>query len=58
MDFDISRSQPKRDQNSVRLISPYLLFMQIGRLCNEGNYAIVGQVMNVPIDVNNIVQKL
>ena len=32
--------------------------MQIRRLRYEGNYGIVGQVINVPVDVNNMVQQL
>ncbi|GFS90931.1 helitron_like_N domain-containing protein [Trichonephila clavipes] len=32
--------------------------MQIRRLRYEGNYGTVGQVINVPVDVNNIVQQL
>jgi hypothetical protein len=32
--------------------------MQIRRLLYEGNYGIVGQVINVPVDVNTMVQQL
>ncbi|GFU18529.1 uncharacterized protein TNCV_4175361 [Trichonephila clavipes] len=49
---------PLLDPISIRLISPRLPFMQIRRLRYEGNYGIVGQVINVPVDVNNMVQQL
>jgi hypothetical protein len=32
--------------------------MQIRRLWHEGSYGIVGQVINVPVDVNNMVSQL
>jgi hypothetical protein len=32
--------------------------MQIRRLRHEGSYGIVGQVINVPVDVNNMVRQL
>ena len=41
-----------------RLISPRLLFMQIRRLRYEGNYGIVGQIINVPVDANNMLLTL
>ncbi|GFT83702.1 uncharacterized protein TNCV_2826201 [Trichonephila clavipes] len=47
---------PLLDPISIRLISPRLPFMPIRRLRYEGNYGIVGQVINVPVDVNNMVQ--
>jgi hypothetical protein len=44
---------------SERLVAPRLPFMQIGRLRHQmGGYGIVGQVMNVPVDVNNMVTTL
>ncbi|GFY24337.1 uncharacterized protein TNCV_1013861 [Trichonephila clavipes] len=49
---------PLLDPISIRLISPRLPFMQIRRLRYEGNYGIVGQVINVPVNVNNMVQQL
>ncbi|GBP92637.1 hypothetical protein EVAR_62210_1 [Eumeta japonica] len=49
---------PLLDPISIRLISPRLPFMQIRRLRYEGNYGIVGQVINVSVDVNNMVQQL
>ncbi|GFV48767.1 uncharacterized protein TNCV_625541 [Trichonephila clavipes] len=49
---------PLLDPISIRLISPRLPFMQIRRLRYEGNYGIVGQVINVLVDVNNMVQQL
>jgi hypothetical protein len=32
--------------------------MQIRRLRYDGNYGIIGQVINVPVDVNTMVQQL
>jgi hypothetical protein len=52
------RGLPNLDPISERLISPRLPFMQIGRLRHEGSYGIAGQVMNVPVDVNNMVRQL
>ncbi|GFU35938.1 uncharacterized protein TNCV_4030361 [Trichonephila clavipes] len=49
---------PLLDPISIRLISPQLPFMQIPRLRYEGNYGIVGQIINVLVDVNNMVQQL
>ncbi|GFW22871.1 uncharacterized protein TNCV_2380861 [Trichonephila clavipes] len=49
---------PLLDPISIRLISPRLPFMQIRRLRYKGNYGIVGQVINVPVHVNNMVQQL
>lgn len=42
-----------------RLVSPRLPFMQIRRLrYQQGTYKIIGQVINVPVDVNNMVNML
>lgn len=49
---------PTLDAISERLISPRLPFMQIRRLRYQGNYGIIGQVINVPVDVNNMVNQL
>ena len=50
---------PKLDLISERLISPRLPFMQIRRLRHvHGQFGIYGQIINVPVDVNNMVQKL
>ncbi|GBM92657.1 hypothetical protein AVEN_185306-1 [Araneus ventricosus] len=46
---------PSLDPISERLISPRLPFIQIRRLRAEG-YAVVGQSINVPVDVNTMVQ--
>ncbi|GBN74195.1 hypothetical protein AVEN_83246-1 [Araneus ventricosus] len=46
---------PSLDPISERLISPRLPFIQIRRLRAEG-YAVVGQLINVPVDVNTMVQ--
>jgi hypothetical protein len=47
---------PPLDPISARLIPPRLSFMQIRRLRYEGNYAIMGKIINVPVDVNTMVQ--
>ena len=50
---------PPLDLLSERLISPRLPFMQIRRLRHvSGQYAIYGQIINVPVDFNNMVNKL
>jgi hypothetical protein len=50
---------PQLDCISERLVAPRLQFMQIRRLRHQmGGYCIVGQVINVPVDVNNIVTTL
>ncbi|XP_037868533.2 uncharacterized protein LOC119628351 [Bombyx mori] len=50
---------PELDLVSERLISPRLPFMQIRRLRYvQGQYGIAGQVINVPVDVDNMVQTL
>jgi hypothetical protein len=42
-----------------KLVAPKLPFMQIRRLRHQiGGYGIVGQVINVPVDVNNMVTTL
>jgi hypothetical protein len=44
---------------SERLVAPRLPFMHIWRLRHQmGGYGIVGQVINVPVDVNNMVTTL
>jgi hypothetical protein len=52
------RGLPNLDPTCERLISPRQPFMQIRRLRHEGSYGIVGQVINVPVDVNNMVRQL
>jgi hypothetical protein len=49
---------PNLDPISERLISPRLPFVQIRRLRHEGSYGIVGQLINVPVNVNNMVRQL
>ncbi|KAJ9575861.1 hypothetical protein L9F63_007269 [Diploptera punctata] len=49
---------PTLDQISARLVSPRLPFMQIHRLRYDCSYGIIGQVINVPVDVDTIVQQL
>jgi hypothetical protein len=46
------------DPISARLNSPRLPFVQILRLRYENNYGIVSQIINVPVDVNTMVQQL
>lgn len=49
---------PDLDPISIRLISPRIPFMSIRRLRRDGQYGIMGQVINVPVDVNSMVQQL
>ena len=50
---------PPLDLLSERLISPRLPFMQIRRLRHvNGQYVIYGQIINVPVYVNNMVNHL
>jgi hypothetical protein len=49
---------PKLGPIEERLVYPRLPYMQIRRLWHAGQYGIVGQVINVPVDVNNMVQTL
>lgn len=50
---------PPLDCISEHLISPRLPFMQIRRLRNAvGNFSVVVQVVNVPVDVNTMVKPL
>lgn len=49
---------PALDPISARLVSPRLPFMQIRRLRYDGSYGIIGQVINVPVDVDTMVQQL
>ncbi|XP_062713846.1 uncharacterized protein LOC134290684 [Aedes albopictus] len=50
---------PPLDPISERLISPRLPFMQIRRLRQaQGSYTIIGQVINVPVDVDEMVRAL
>ncbi|XP_015121857.1 uncharacterized protein LOC107044482 [Diachasma alloeum] len=50
---------PELDLISERLISPRIPFMQIRRLRHmSGQYGILGQVINVPVDVNLMVNAL
>lgn len=49
---------PKLDPITERLISPRIPYMQIRRLRRDGCYGIIGQVINVPVDVNTMVKCL
>ncbi|GFR06380.1 helitron_like_N domain-containing protein [Trichonephila clavata] len=49
---------PALDPISARLISPQLPFMRIRRLRYDGSYGIIGQVINVPVDVDTMVPQL
>lgn len=49
---------PPLDPISARLISPRIQFMAIRRLRRDGQYGIVGQVINIPVDVSTMVNNL
>lgn len=49
---------PPLDPISARLISPRLPFMSIRRLQRDGAYGIIGQVINIPVSVDNMVKHL
>lgn len=49
---------PLLDPISERLISPRLPFMQVRCLRHDFSYGIVGQVINVPVDVQEMVKCL
>ncbi|XP_028968774.1 uncharacterized protein LOC114828514 [Galendromus occidentalis] len=49
---------PKLDPISERLVSPRIPYMQIRRLRRHGCYGIIGQVINVPVDVKTMVQNV
>ena len=49
---------PELDLLTERLISPRIPYMQIRRLRRNGCYGIVGQVINVPVDVDTMVRSL
>ncbi|XP_028036181.1 uncharacterized protein LOC114247409 [Bombyx mandarina] len=49
---------PPLDPISERLISPLLPFMQVRRLRHDASYGIVGQVINLPTDVQQMVKCL
>ncbi|XP_058445649.1 uncharacterized protein LOC131426905 [Malaya genurostris] len=58
-EYPSNPSLPPLDPITERLISPRLPFMQIRRLrFATGNYGIVGQVINVPVDVDKMVNEL
>jgi hypothetical protein len=49
---------PKLDPLTERLISPRIPYMQIRRLRYDGAYGIIGQIINVPVDVDTMVHCL
>ena len=50
---------PPLDRITERLITPRLVFMQIRRLCHaRGSCSIIGQVINIPVDVEEMVRVL
>lgn len=49
---------PPLDPISERLISPRLPFMQVRRLRHDFSYGIIGQVINIPVDVQQMVKCL
>ena len=53
------RNLPDLNAISARLISPRLPFMQIRRLRQQtGSYTIIGQIINVPIDVQSTINSV
>lgn len=46
------------DPITERLISPLIPYMQIRRLRREGSCGIIGQVINVPVDVDTMGRSL
>lgn len=48
----------KLDSITERLISPRIAFIQIRRLRQQGDYGIIGQVINVSVDVDTMVRSL
>nr|XP_029713677.1 uncharacterized protein LOC109418586 [Aedes albopictus] len=58
-DYPSDPPLPPLDPISERFISPRLPFMQIRRLrFAAGSYGIIGQVINVPVDVDQMVKEL
>ncbi|XP_044588740.1 uncharacterized protein LOC123267918 [Cotesia glomerata] len=54
---EMPENLPALDLISERLISPRIPFMQIRRLRHvNGQYGIYGQIINVPVSVNNMVK--
>ncbi|CAH4023153.1 unnamed protein product [Pieris brassicae] len=49
---------PPLDPITERLISPRLPFLQVRRLRQDSSYGIVGQVINVPVDVQEMIKCL
>jgi hypothetical protein len=49
---------PKLDPLTERLVSSRIPYMQMRRLRREGSYGIIGQVINVPVDVDTMVRSL
>lgn len=55
---EIPPGLPPLDPISERLISPRLPFMQVRRLRHDFSYGIIGQVINVPVNVEDMVKCL
>lgn len=55
---NMPRTLPKLDPISRRLVSPRIPFMTIRRLRRDCNYGIIGQVINMPVDVSTMVRSL
>jgi hypothetical protein len=53
-----SAYSPKLHPLTERHISPRIPYMQIRRLRREGSYGIIGQVINVAVDVDTMVRSL
>lgn len=56
---EMPKHLPKLDMVTERFISPRIPFMQIRRLrTGYGQFGIIGQVINVPVSVNTMINKL
>ncbi|UYV69623.1 hypothetical protein LAZ67_7000006 [Cordylochernes scorpioides] len=54
----LNKRLPPLDPISERLVSPRLPFMQVRRLRHDFSYGIIGQVINVPVNVQDMVKCL
>ncbi|UYV71077.1 hypothetical protein LAZ67_8001639 [Cordylochernes scorpioides] len=51
----LNKRLPPLDPISERLVSPRLPFMQVRRLRHDFSYGIIGQVINVPVNVQDMI---
>ncbi|UYV66686.1 hypothetical protein LAZ67_4002568 [Cordylochernes scorpioides] len=54
----LNKRLPPLDPIGERLVSPRLPFMQVRRLRHDFSYGIIGQVINVPVNVQDMVKCL